>query len=222
MAIKKLLIVAALASPALASAATETRYSPSVDFNPSYFDLYYLPSAELKASQTIGGVTGTGKLDGDGYGVKTRLGFGEMFFVSGEYQANDYTTDEDDNEDLDRDLNIYRVGGGIAVPNTPFFVEGEYIGIDVGDDNEGADEESNGYGIHGGAAMTLGERVTLNAKIGYIDVDDFDGFEYLVGGSFNVFGSFAVFADYRGTDLEGGGSSKLELNDFRTGVRFTF
>lgn len=216
MAIKKLLIAAALASPALASAAT------TVDYNPSYFDLYYMPSAKIKTTVETGLGNATFKDTGDGYGLKGRFGLGEMFFLSGEYQANDYTTDEDDNEDLDRDLNIYRIGGGVAIPNTPFFVEGEYIGVDLGDDNEGNDEEANGYGIHGGAAMTFGERFTVNAKIGYVDVDDYDGFEYLVGGAFNFTTHLAVFADYRGTDLKGGSNTKLELNDFRTGVRFTF
>lgn len=219
MPFKKLLIAAAIASPGAVFAAGDTK------FNQSYFDLYYVVSAEIEASAATGFGTVTAKDDGDGYGVKTRLGLGELFFLAGEYQANDYSPEQDDNEELERDLNVYRLGGGVFLPNSPFFVEGEYIGIDIGGDDDTSvdeDEDSNGYGLHLGAAVPLGERLMLNAKLGYVDIDDTDGFEYLVGGAFNFTQHLAVFADYRGSNLEGSNSSELKLNDFRTGVRFTF
>lgn len=220
MPLKKTLLAAAIVCPGLAFAATD-----DISFNQSYFDLYYLPSAKIKAGTDIGVGTVTAKDDGDGYGVKTHIGIGENFFLAGEYQANDYSPEQDDNEELERDLNVYRFGAGVFVPNTPFFVEGEYIGIDIGGNDDTSvdeDEDRNGYGIHGGVASTFGERLSVHAKVGYVDVDDLDGIEYLVGGAFNFTQHLAVFADYRATDLKGSNDNKLELNDFRTGVRFTF
>jgi len=220
MSFKKTLIAAVIvATPALASAASD------ISFNPSYFDLYYLPSAKIKASTDFGLGTVTAKDEGDGYGVKTHIGLGQNFFLAGEYQANDYSPEQNDNEEFERDLNIYRFGAGMFIPETPFFVEGEYIGIDIGGNdstNADEDEDRNGYGVHAGVSSTFGERVTLNAKVGYVDVDDLDGFEYLVGGAFNFTQHLGVFADYRGSDLKGSNDNKLELNEFRTGVRFAF
>lgn len=220
MSFKKTLIAVAVACPGLAFAAVD-----DAGFNQSYFDLYYLPSAKIKASTPVGVGTVTAKDEGDGYGVKTRLGVGENFFFAGEYQANDYSPEQDDNEELERDLNVYRLGAGLFIPSTPFFVEGEYIGIDVGGNDDtpvDEDEDHNGYGVHAGVSSYFGERLMLNAKLGYVDIDDTDGFEYLVGGAFNFTQHLAVFADYRGSDLKGDNGSQLELNEFRTGVRFTF
>lgn len=219
MHLKKLLIVAAVAAPGLAVAASD------VSYNTSHFDLYYIPSAEIKGSVETGLGTVTAKDEGDGYGVKTRIGLGQLFFLSGEYQANDYSPEEDDNEELERDLNMYRLGGGLFIPNSPFFVEGEYIGLDIGgDDDTGVteDEDRNGYGVHAGATAMVGERLTFIAKVGYVDVDDTDGVEYLVGGAFNFTPHFGAFVDYRASDLKGKNSQELELNDVRTGIRFSF
>ena len=213
-----------LVAAAAASVFTNT-HAADVDFNRSSIDLYYVPLADIELSQGTPLGEATLEDDGDGYGIKGHFALGENFFLSGEYQANDYSPEQDDNEELERDLNIYRGGLGFFFPKSPIFIEGEYIGVDVGgndDTNVDEDEDLNGYGVHVGASTTFRERLTLKAKVGYVDIDDVDGVEYLVGASFNIFPAVALFADYRGSHLEGDSDNELKLNDLRTGISFTF
>ena len=191
----------------------------------SSIDVYYIPESDFEMQpDTV--IPLDIDANGDGYGLKGQFQLGDLLFIHGEYQAVDYAED-DDTGVLKDDLNTYRAGLGLFLgADTPFYLKGEYIGVDLGDtedDGENIDEDFNGYGAHAGVLGHLGEAFNIHGQVGYIDLDGNDGIEYLVGIGFQFFGSLGVFADYRVTDLEldeGGGD--LSLTDFRAGARFVF
>lgn len=191
----------------------------------SNLDGYYVPQSEFSFEPDTAGPLDFDE-SGDGYGLKGRFQISSVFFLHGEYQAIDYDED-DDTGILKDDLNTYRIGGGFFFSESqPFFVKGEYIGVDLGDSEDGdedIDEDYNGYGVHIGALGHAGDALSVTASIGYVDLDGTSGIEYLVGVGFQFSSLLGVFADYRNTDLElddGGGDFKL--TDFRAGVRFVF
>lgn len=193
--------------------------------NLSSIDAFYIPESDFKLEPDTA-VPFDIDSNGDGYGLKGQFQLGELFFIHGEYQAVDYSED-DDTGILKDDLNTYRVGGGLFLgESTPFFVKGEYIGVDLGDtedDDEDIDEDFNGYGVHAGVLGHFGEVFSINGHVGYVDLDGDDGIEYLIGAGFQFLGNLGAFVDYRTVDLElkdGGGD--LTLTDFRAGARFVF
>lgn len=191
----------------------------------SNIDAYYIPESDFELEPDTP-VPFDIDANGDGYGLKGQFQLGELFFLSGEYQAVDYGED-DDTGVLKDDLNTYRVGGGFFFsPDTPFFVKGEYVGVDLGDtedDDEDIDEDYNGYGVHLGVLGHYGQGFSINGQIGYVDLDGTDGMEYLVGVGFQFLGSIGAFVDYRAVDLKlKDGDGDMNLSDFRVGLRFVF
>lgn len=155
--------------------------------------------------------TGAFDDDGDGFGVKGTFAFSDQLFFNAEYQSADY---DDSNADLDQ----IRVGVGInsnPAEQIVFYGLAEYINLDDGNDDE------NGFGVHAGAIFAVNEALSLNARVGYVDVGDFDGFEWLVGGAYQFTSQFGAFIDYRTSYLEDGGFD-LDIDDLRVGLRFRF
>jgi opacity protein-like surface antigen len=224
---KTLLAAALIAAPLTAAHAA------------SNVDLYYVGISEL---ETEGAPAGDFKFDeGDGYGAKVRFHLNDMLFLSGEYQNVEFDEVEYDRgtpniplDDLglEREIETWRAGLGFQFVDTPFYVLGEYIGLESElstngseDDEEtlGDDFDENGFGAHLGAKGNVTEMLTLNAQIGYVDVGDTNGLEYLVGAGLNFTPNLGIFADYRYTSLDGDDSSiDLNLTDARVGVRLTF
>ena len=62
---------------------------------------------------------------------------------------------------------------------------------------------------------------SLNGRIGYVDLGDADGMEYVVGAAFKLTNAFGIVADYRVTNFEED-NADLDVDDLRVGVRFTF
>lgn len=149
--------------------------------------------------------------NGDGFGVKGTFAFADQLFFSGEYQSAEF-------DDANTDLDQIRAGIGFnsdPSQNIVFYGLGEFINIDDGSDDE------SGFGVHAGALFSMSEALSLNARIGYVDVGDLSGFEWLVGGAYQFTQQFGAFVDYRTSYLEDGGYD-FDIDDLRVGVRFRF
>lgn len=204
---------------------------PNSAANPSYLDLYYVGVAELEVGDFEFD-------DGDGFGVKGRFRLGNPLFLSAEYQNSEYDPFDVDNDGLlggsttryETELETFRAGLGVHLAETPFFVMGEYIGLESelsttgseGDEETiGDDYDESGFGAHAGIDGRFGQVLGLHAQIGYVDVGDSgDGLEYLAGLSFAFTPGIGVFADYRHTDLEE--DVDTQLSDARVGLRISF
>ncbi len=170
-------------------------------------DVYYVSSG-LEVS--VPGL-GSGDDDGDGFGAKGRFAFSDNLFVSGEYQSVSYDDSDIDYDQLRAGVGINSAVGSQAV----FYGLAEYVNADLDDESE------SGYGVHGGVHFAVTDTFSLNGRIGYIDLGDADGMEYLVGAAFKLTDAFGIVADYRVTNLEED-NADLDIDDLRVGVRFTF
>ncbi len=173
-------------------------------------DAYYISS---------GIETGAGDDDGDGFGAKGRFAFADTLFFSGEYQSSNY-------DDSDSDLNQLRLGVGFnssISPQATLYGLAEFIQAEP--DNTGIpsfDEAQNGLGVHGGIQFNLGDDVSLDGRLGYVDIGDLgDGVEFLVGATYRLTPAFGIFADYRVTQIDGD-FGDIDVDDFRAGLRFAF
>lgn len=198
----------------------------------SYLDLYYVAKADLDVNDFEFD-------DGDGFGGKGRFTLADTFFLSGEYQNNEYDPFEEQGGTVlnpittryEVEIETFRIGGGVYFAETPFFVAGEYIDYEAevsttGSENEeetvGEDTDDSGFGVHAGVDGTFGPGVGLHAQVGYVDIGDVgDGVEFLVGGSFSFTPGFGIFADYRRADLKNG-DDNFEPADLRVGLRLSF
>lgn len=196
-----------LAAPLAASAA-------SMD----YLDAYYIPDSTLEIENDTDSIESE---EGDGFGVKLATMLGENVFLAGEYQSTD-------NEQLagsavNATVDSARIGLGYNT-STPFYGLLEYINYEAEVESglgSGSDSES-GFGAHIGANIDLFEYLTLDARAGYLDIGDSDGFEYLAGVGLNLDKNFGLFVDYRVTELETKDDLTLTVQDLRTGFRFRF
>ena len=204
-------------------------------------DLYYTPYAQIKLKDS-----GGNELDfdeGDGYGAKGKFGITDSIFVSGEYEKNEYDDVTINGTpiipggpgpilNVDQRVEQYRAGLGFNVPTTPFYVLGEYVGIESKTrvDNgttasESHTDKSEGWGAHLGAkGKVLNDYLTLNAEVGYLDVGNADGLEALAGFAVNVSKHVGLFADYRYTSLTANNDSDVDvrLGEARVGARISF
>jgi hypothetical protein len=197
-------------------------YSPPYDgFN--FFDGYYV-------WQDVD-FAGGGENEADGWGVKGRFAFVESFFATGEYQRTSF--------DSNADLNSWRAGAGFAFAAGDRFLpylQVQYITYELDVDTPGAGElDTDGGGVHLGAHFPVTDRWRLFGEVGYLRLDDADGWEASAGTAVRLTGvdratrfGFGLFADYRYTDLDvdtditGVGSSVFEIHQIRVGGRLEF
>ena len=174
-----------------------------------YLDLYFVPQANLDIS--IPGL-GSADDDGDGFGIKGRAHVAETVTLHGEYQA--VTLDD---SDLDIDQLRFGVGAhSSADSGARFFGDAEFVSIDL----EG--EDQSGFGLHGGLSFTGESALSGFARIGYLTLDDVDGFEFSLGVDLAFSPQFGGFIDYRSTALEADDSTEFDFTDLRIGIRFHF
>lgn len=203
-----LLAGAALAAPFTVSAVGD-----------SYIDGYGVVSADIESR--IDAIDATADDEGDGAGLKARIGLGGVF-LTGEYQSVDY-------DDSDIELDQGRVGllfGPGAGTGTGLYGGGEYVhfkytypATPVSDRHE---EEQDGLAGHIGFGLGLVPMVHVYGQVGYVKLDDYDGPEYLIGASVQLLPFFGLFADYRATDFEDDDNNELNLDDVRVGARLFF
>ncbi|MGQ0503215.1 MAG: hypothetical protein ACT4P0_11515 [Panacagrimonas sp.] len=196
---------------------------------PSHLDLYYIANADLEINDFEFD-------DGDGYGAKALFMLGKNFFLTGEYQNSEYDPVNREtggplggSTRTEVEIESYRGGLGVYIADSPFFVRGEYIGLESelstsGDEDDeetlGDDFDENGWGAHAGIDGAFGG-LGLHGQVGYVDVGDAgDGIEWLGGASFAFNPGLGIFADYRRTELEN--DDETTLQDFRLGLRVSF
>jgi opacity protein-like surface antigen len=178
----------------------------------AYLDVYYIPDSTLEFEGA--GVAAVESDDGDGFGVKLAAMLGESLFLAGEYQSVDYTF-----ADGTAKADTKRIGLGYKTP-WPVYALGEYVRAEARDD-DGESFDEDGWAAHLGIKANLFASLTLDARVGYQDVGDLDGLEYVVGLGLNLDRNFGLFADYRVSELEDD-NGKTTAEDVRAGLRFRF
>ena len=164
----------------------------------------------------ISDIDAGGSDDGDGFGVKGAGQVTDRIFFTGEYQSVEY---DDSNADLDQ----FRLGAGFG-PGMGSSGEGiygrvEYVNVDLDSEDE------DGLGGTVGYALPLNKQFRLHGEVGYLYLDDTDGPELLIGGTYRINQNFGIFADYRMSMLEtdvGPGDQDVDIDDLRIGARFYF
>lgn len=172
-----------------------------------YLDLYFVPDSNFDVN--IPGL-GSGDADGDGFGIKGRAHVAETVTLHGEFQS--VTLD-----DSDADIDQLRFGVGThSAPDTGarFFADGEYVSIDL----DGEDQD--GFGFHGGLSFSGESQLSGFARIGYLTLDDVDGFEFSLGADLAFSPTVGGFVDYRSIMLEDDGDNEFDFTDLRIGIRF--
>lgn len=181
----------------------------------AYLDIYYIADSTLEFD--FDGAAAVESDDGDGFGVKLAAMLGESVFLSGEYQStdNDFPT-------ATATVETTRIGLGYKTP-WPLYGLVEYVrnDLEVAQTLFSGEGEESGWGGHLGLKADLARYVTLDARVGYLDVGDSDGLEYVVGLGFNLDRSFGLFADYRVSQLEND-DGEATVEDVRAGMRFRF
>lgn len=153
--------------------------------------------------------------DGTGFGLKGEFQVADQLFLGGTYESIEY-------DDTDTDVDQIRLGGtygpGAGSRNEGLYGRLEYVDIDI----DGAPEQ-DGIGGHIGYAKPLSPEFRLYGEAGYLALDDLDGPELLIGGSFQVNPNIAIFSDFRGAFLDvDNASNDLDITTFRVGARFLF
>lgn len=152
--------------------------------------------------------------DGKGAGVKGALQVHEKVFLAGEFQTVDY-----DGGDVDQIRLGAAFGPGAGSRNEGIYGRAQYVDFDF---DGGGDQD--GLGGHVGYALPLSKEFRLHGEAGYLLLDDLDGPELLIGGTFQIAQNIALFGDIRGSFLEfdGPGNTDIDVTDLRLGARFLF
>lgn len=152
--------------------------------------------------------------DGNGFGVKGAFQITPQVFLTGEYQSVDY---DDFNADIDQLRLGAGFGPGMGSSGAGLYGRGEYVRLDDDNDDQDGVVGTVGYGL------AVNKEFRLHGEIGYVLLDDADGPELLVGGTYRLTPNLGLFADYRMSYLDpdrGGGD--FDIADFRAGARFYF
>lgn len=152
------------------------------------------------------------KDDGLGFGIRGLMSFG-VPFVHGEYQST--TVGDGPNE---VDIESLRIGGGAGFEvNRTFtaFGKAEYVDL-------GSDLDEDGFGLHGGAMFKFTPALHFFGSLGYLSLDDSDGFEVNAGAALHFNKQFGVFADVRRYMGSVDGGADLEITDVRAGGMITW
>ena len=165
-----------------------------------YLDGYFVPSADLERSPSLGSDQGSG------FGVKGMAPASDGLVLTGEYQAVDY--------DGAGEFTQMRAGAGLIGPGGGGLML-EYIRLDDF-------IEADGFGIH----LRLGAD-NAYGQVGYVAVDDdfeeSNGLEFAGGFVAELGPSLGAFFDVRYTELEGQDSNaRIEATDVRIGLRLMF
>lgn len=184
----------------------------TVSAQTNQLDLYYI-DAGVEIEQPF---VESFEEDGDGYGVKGMFAIADSIFLSGEYQTSNY-------DSSDNDFEWIRGGIGFAfVAEAPMTWFGMAEAIRIEADNSAGNDSDSGYGLHVGGRFDFSQAFSLGARVGYIDIDEVDGVEWLVDAGLAVTPVFGLFADYRLTSLEDQDNDEIVFDDLRMGVRLLF
>ena len=157
---------------------------------------------------------------GTGFGVKGWVGFG-IPFVHFEYQRTPL-----DFSGFSMDLESLRLGGGAAFKVAePFMVFGKAEYVDFGADSGlGIGGREDGFGVHAGGIFLPGPAMDLAASLGYLSLNNTDGFEWNARAGFHFtrnWGAFIDYRDYLGKD-DRRSPDDYNVQDIRAGATFSF
>jgi hypothetical protein len=170
-------------------------------------DLFYV-NGEVEI-QPAGAPTTTA--DGDGFGAKFRGSVGDEFFFSGEYQNLRSSGDQGDYTE-------WRAGlgapfGSISSVTTYGLIE--YVNSEI----EVAGLDNDGVAGQLGALFSPVAWLSVYGQIGYLELRDASGLEYLVGLALQVKRWGGLFAEYRANDLDLDNiDADLEFSGYRAGI----
>lgn len=190
-------------------------YAAGVSYN--YAELNYIVDEDIEVSASG---FGSAKDDGDGFNLNGSFAIDQDFFVNGGY--SDVNLD-------DSDLDLSNLNLGIGARNNisetlDAFGVLSYEKFEV-EDPSGSDTDEDGFGVAGGLRGLLVPNFELNGQVKYTDVGDLDGVSFKLGGLYSFLPNWAVNADYSTGDLEGdedGVKVKLDIDEFRVGLRYIF
>jgi opacity protein-like surface antigen len=162
--------------------------------------------------------------DFDGIGGGLRVVGGRRVGLFGDLQA-EFVPTERDGAGADLDFGNYRAGIGWGFPafgELGFFqAKAEYVSLRFKPDGGGSDNQ-NGWGAHLQFEQDLAHSFGIHASLGYIDVDDADGTEYVIGFHW-VPDVFGFFAHFRWLDLDfDNGGGQVDISTVRAGFRVPF
>jgi opacity protein-like surface antigen len=200
----------------------------------SFVDGYYVADAEVAGGNADFD-------DGDGFGLKARAMLGDNLFLTGEYMNNEYEPFDltfvdgllggSRTERFEIEVETFRAGLGIHMPESPVYLRGEYVGYEAEISTTGSESDErvagnadreDGFAVHLGTMGRLGERVWLHGEAGFLNINDVgEGVELLGGLGFDFTPGFGVFADYRYSNLSER-NDDLEFRDARVGLRMSF
>lgn len=153
--------------------------------------------------------------DGNGFGLKGEFQVADQLFLGGQFESIEY---DDSDTDVDQIRFGAAYGPGAGSRNEGLYGRLEYLEIDI----DGASEQ-DGLGAHAGYAIPLAPAFRVYGEAGYLFLDDADGPELLVGGTFQLQPNIAIFSDFRGAFLDVDNSNTdVDLTTFRVGARFLF
>lgn len=181
----------------------------------AHLDIYYIVDSTLEFD--FDGADAVESDDGDGFGVKLAAMLGESVFVAGEYQSSD-----NEFASARATVETARIGLGYKTAS-PVYVLVEYVSNELKVDQAllSIDGDEDGWAGHIGIKADLVKFVTLDARLGYLDVGESDGLEYIVGLGLNLDRNFGLFADYRVSELDND-RGDTSVQDIRAGLRFRF
>lgn len=178
--------------------------------------VFAAPMGELSiyAANVSLDIEGAGDDDGTGFGANGWVALNGPVFLHGEYQTVEL-------DDFGVDIESLRLGGGLyhaASKQLGFLGKVEFVDL-------GSDVDEDGFGIHGGAVMHASEMLGLFGTLGYLSLNDSDGFEINLGAGLKFTKQIGAFIDYRtflAEDDSGGTTTDVDVAEIRGGISFLF
>lgn len=200
----------------------------------SSFDAY-LTYADLQSD--TGGAAAEVDDSDIGGGLRLRMAFGDLLFISAAFQSvkidNPELSDGSRADNTTIRFREQRFDGGLryAFGETDFLTVfgtvGEYRPrIQLNTINPGTGQRISESGLIFGGGVEVKPLRGLNVSASYSLSDDLDSGDFeevLFGVAYEMAQSFALFAEYRLAELDFDESnSKFESDEFRLGMRFSF
>lgn len=165
--------------------------------------------------------------DSAAVGINARLFVEDNWFVRGSVQYAP-TRGKVGDVRFDQDVLIYRAGIGIenAIGDggATAALRLDYVGLSLRNESEGDKDSSSENGV--GLALRIDRRTDRRlflpyAELGFLRLDDTDGYEVLVGVRYPLLTSLHPYLEYRHNEYEER-STKLSQRSVNVGVRSNF
>ena len=173
-------------------------------------DAYLMPRASIDAQWPES--ANLHNDSGNGFGLRVMSRVTDLVMFTGEYTRASHDSGVDTSE--------YRIGVGLAAPNTSgVFLTLERLALDL--------DNANGVALHGRLAGEVVAPVSayVDAAYGAWDASRFfyDGFEFTVGATVDLPKPWGLFADYRIQLFDDGDTlDRVHTEQIRVGVRYRF